>query len=841
MSKVIYHTNPVETASNVDFGEWMLSRWPVGSVRPRGLRLYKDDLDITTLWYDDEDLLTDPDATYHLYEVPAGGVVSSVTRFIGAILNPILKLFMPNTSTSASFRNSRSASSNNALQGRTNAPRPGERIADIRGFVRAYPDLLMDYRIFYDGVEYEVQFLCVTTNECEIIDVKDGITPARNISGTQLDFYKSGSAPGYGSPYMNIGGNIDVDRFPIMIAKSSNEADGTEVKPPNYADIKNATFKIYSTGEIDTTVESSNNTTIDWSERAPIGSSIKLTQFYAFNPINTAETRFERVDLSGDYTVVYASNDILIVDTSGQPGWEALPVDGRNAYLEAWDLGSGVWALDNSQGGTRNVFSPSLDSVTPYIVGPYLIQSADKVMVNLYAQNGVYKTDGDIYPFTCDFRVILSDPSGVQASVTHNLSVTGNYTEAVGSTLKVDNPFNGPVNVSVQRITDTDKGFNGSVIDAIKWRDLYAVTDIEPRTYGNLTLTHAVTRATNAALKQKERKLNMLVESMYDGVSTRNFDDVILSMHVDPFIGRRDLTTIDVDALRDVKQQMLDYFGDERAIQCGYTFDNNSMTYEESLNVICNAVNVRPYQIGSVLYFWSELPQEVSAMQFGHAFKIPGTDKRTRSFAPLKNYTGVRVKYYDHDEQSYLYITEGEEVNVSKIDLDACQSKYLATIRAKREFNKLMYQRITHECTTTSVGLQTTPGMRIDMIDNTRIRQMEGVIDDVDGTTLYLSDPCVLDPSNNYSITLTGRLGNIENLQILPGNDEWSVVLLDEPTEEIYTGWLRDKTSFIIRADDMRSSLAMMTQSMEPSGRDNNYQVGLTCINYDARYYKDDV
>lgn len=50
----------------------------------------------------------------------------------------------------------------------------------------------------------------------------------------------------------------------------------------------------------------------------------------------------------------------------------------------------------------------------------------------------------------------------------------------------------------------------------------------------------------------------------------------------------------------------------------------------------------------------------------------------------------------------------------------------------------------------------------------------------------------------------------------------------------------RVRTAYVIRTDDERTKLAMLVQSMEPSGRDNNYQVGLTCINYDARYYQDD-
>lgn len=839
MSKIVYHPEN-EIAENSDLGEWLLKKWPPGTVRPRGLLIYRNDENITQKWISDPSVLCDPDATYHIYEMPKGGVVGAITKIISTILNPILKLFMPNTAASANLKNSRSASSNNALQGRTNASRPGERITDIRGFVRAYPDLLMDYRIFKDRTEYEVQFLCVGVDEYQIEDVRDGITPAVNISGEQLDFYKNGSAPGFGSPYMNIGGNIDLAQFPIMVAKASNEADGSEVKPPNYADISKATFKIYSTGEIDTAIESSSGTTIDWSERAPIGSTVKLTQFYSFTPNVLPVGTYTRNDLSGVYTVLSSGENILILDTTGHSGWSALSPTGQNAYLEAYLRTDGNWEFTNSGSSTLHKFTPSVDSTTPYVVGPYLLDSADKIMVNLYAQNGIYKTDGDVYPFTCNFQVLLSDPTNTMADVMYNMSVSGRYTEAVGNTLIVNNPYPGAVNVSVRRTSNTDKDFEGSVVDTIKWRDLYAISNISPRSYGNVTLIHTVTKATNAALKQKERKLNMLATRIYNGVSSRNFADVVLSMHTDPFFGRRDLSTIDVNALYDVQQQILDYFGDPRSIEVGYTFDNNSTTYEEALQTICNAVNVTPYQVGNVLYFFPELPQPTSAMQFGHMFKVPGSDKRTRAFSPPKDYTGVQVKYYDHDEESYLYVTEGEETNVNKIDLDACQSKYQAGIRARREYNKLLYQRVTHECQALSIGLQAAPGMRVDMVDNTRVKQMDGVITDVDGLTLYLSDPVELLSGYTYSITLTGRLGTLENVPVTAGGDEFSVVLQSMPDQEIYTGWMRDRTAYVIRTDDNRTKLAMLVQSMEPSGKDNNYQVGLTCINYDARYYQDD-
>lgn len=826
-------------------GHWLLKTWPAGSVRPRGLKLYKNEVtpenDITHAWVDKPEVVMDRDANYIVVETPKGPVTPFIPYIVAAIVAVAATILLtPNVGLSASLKNTRSASSNNALAGRTNSPRPGERIADIRGYVRAYPDLLMDYKIFVDRTEYEVQFLCLGAGEYLIEDVRDGITPASNISGEQLDFYKNGSAPGFGSPYMNIGGAVNLSTFPIMTAKSSNEADGSEVKPPNYADISKATFKLYSTGEIDTAISSgSGNTTIDWAERASSG-QVRLSQFYSFTPNTLPAGTYTRNTLDGVYDVINAGDDVLFLDTTGHTGWGALSSSGQDAYLQAYLRTDGNWEFTNSGGSTLQKFTPIVESTSPYQVGPYLLDNADKVMINLYAQSGIYKTDGDVYPFYVVFTVTLEDPSGVQADVTHDMSVSGRFDEAVGSTIIVDNPFNGPVNVYVKRISDTDKDFEGTVVDTVKWRDLYAITEVPARTYGDVTLIHTVTKATNAALKQKERKLNMLATRVYNGVASRNFADVIMSMHTDPYFGRRSIDTIDVDALYDVQQQILDYFGDVRSIEVGYTFDNTSTTYEEGLQTICGPVNVMPYQVGSILNFWPELPQQQSAMQFGHAFKVPDTDKRTRSFGPNKDYTGVQVKYYDHDEKSYLYITKGDSTNVNKIDLLACQSAWLANVRANREYNKLLYQRITHECTTQSIGLQAAPGMRVDMIDNTRTKQMEGVIVGVDDLTLYLSDPVVMAPGASYSITLTHTLGTLENIPVVQGEDEFSVVMAYQPSEEIYTGWLRDRTAYVIRSDDERSKLAMLVQTMEPSGRDNNYQVGLTCINYDARYYQDD-
>lgn len=845
MSKVVYHTVPIEKAENVDFGEWLLKRWPVGSVRPRGLLIFKNDENITHTWVNDPSVLNDPDATYHLYELPRGGIVSAITGVIGAILNPILKIFTPQGNVSNATINSKIKSSNNSLQGRSNDSRPGERIADIRGMVRAYPDLLMNYNIFKDGTEFECQFLCLGAGSYVTDEISDGVTPITNVSGSQISIYEPGTAPGYGSPSTVINGAIDIASFPVVIAKESNEVDGAELFPPNYADVSsgNVTYTIYSTGQIDA-VSNDDDNPINWSDRVAIGDDFVISGFISLEEqiVGGVPTGLYYMhDLSGTYQVTGTSDDGVLLDVSGNANWSFLSSTGQAPYTTVYDVGGGLYSLTASSGGTKITYKPSMDTTRPYSVGPYLMINSPKILVNAYAQNGIYRRRYYITPFDVTLRVTVSNydnPSDPE--YTFDFVVKGS-TSATGASLLFDNPYPDAAFIRMQRITDTTLNESISTIDTVKWRDMYGITDISPRSYGNVTTIHSVTKATSAALKLKERKLNMLATRIYNGIPSSNFADVVMSMHLDPHFGRRDLSTIDVDALYAVQQQLLDYFGDPRAIQVGYTFDDNGTTYEEALQTICNTVNVTPYQVGSVLYFWPELPQSVSAMQFGHAFKVPDTDKRTRAFAPPKEYTGVQVKYFDHDEKSYLYVTIGEETNLNKIDLVACQSKYLATIRANREMNKLRYQRITHECTALSIGLQATPGMRVDMIDNTRMKQHEGVIVDVDGLTLTLSDPVDFVTGNTYSITITGRLGALENIPVSPGDDEFTVVLQSAPTEEIYTGWLQDRTSYIIRTDDERSKLAMLVQTMEPSGADNNYQVGLTCINYDARYYQDDI
>lgn len=824
------------------FEKWMMSNF---KEPPRGLRIFLNGEDISNDLFNDPELLNVQDGVYTLEYIPTGGALDFVGKIISVVLNPIISLLVPKTGApTASIANNRVNSSNNSMVNRTNEPRPGERIPDIWGYVRAYPDLLMDYKIFYNSQEYEVQFLCLGRGEYLHEDIRDGITPLVNILGSSLAYYKPFTSPGNGEPEYTIGAPIDVEKYPIMIVKASNEADGSELRPPNYNELTNFKIKLYPNGMVLT--ESSDD--IRWGDRLRIGDKVLLNQINSWEKYTTTNpdtgeesVSYIRHDLSGEYTVIIIGDNTLIFEISNDSDWKYFNQNGEYAVTQAWRIpDSNNYLFEKRPFLIEENYKPVVKPVEEFVIGPYLIENSPEIMVNLYSQNGMYKTDGTVYPISVECELILSNPNNPSDPVVrHRTWVQGKMTDAVGQTLRVINPYPEAVNVSMRRISNTDKDFNGTIVDSVKWRDLYAITPLEPREYGNVSLFHTVTKATVAALKLKERKLNLRATRKINGIPHKNFANVIIGMHTDDVIGRRNLDSLDVQELRNVEQQVLDYFGDPRSIECGFTFDQISYTYEDGLNIIADAVNCKPYQIGNVIYMWPELPQDVSAMQFGHPFKLPNTDKRTRTFGTPKNQTGVQVKYFDHDSNTFEFVEVGDPTNFLKIDLKGCQSRYLALVKANREYNKLKLQRVTHEFTANSIGLQCVTGMRVDVVDNTRVSQNDGFIVAVDGNALELSQPLNHVEGNKYYITVNDKTGKLINrdIEIL---GEFSVRIIGDLPSDIYTGWQMDKTSYVIHTDDMKSKLAMLVTSVEPVARDNNYSVGVTCVNYSDDYYKND-
>lgn len=866
MATIKYYLDPLqppEIEEAVSVAESLLKRWPGGNGVPPGLRIYRDTVTSATDITDDSlrnpKLLTLPsDGVYHCV-VTAGEISTTALIIISLVIAVATVLLMPAIPGAPANANRTQQSPNNFLGARSNQPRVGQRSADIRGKQRnAYPDLLqVPYRRFRDGVEYEYIYAQIGEGYYALEDIKDGATEYARLGG-RLAIYGPDTSPLSGVPQLIIGSGAPTEL--LYDATQSNEIDGATLLPPNADSVSDSVITASGDGTIST-----NSTTVDFTLSLTPGNTVTLTGFYAYVLVDPINDEYEQYDISGTYTIDTVGTDTFkILPTAG---W-ALAFstnDPQTILRTAWQsvVNYTRWAISDPASSDYVAVnsSPSIGGVGGAgAVGPASISGFDKILINVVAPNGLYFDNGtDTITATVIFNVIINelnaagDRVGTPAFVeSFNIdSNTTNARDSVGRSVDVVNPYQ-YAEVEVERTSETDKEFAGTVVDEIKWRDLYLLNDVLPADIDTsyATTVHAEIRATAEALRVKERKLNLTATrkvanylgsglfSATEDTITDLFAPVIASIWRDPLFGRGADDEVNWDNLFAVQGEMIAYYTDSDPCRVGYTFDSDKITAEDAIKLICDAVNVIPYRIGSVLNFWFERPQSQSAMFFGHRFKHPGTESRSRSFAPANDKTGVELTYFSEVTGAFETVTRGDQTNPLKVELPACITPRGAQIRADREWNKLRYSRVQCSFDATAIGRMAVPGMRIDVVDNTRRAPYDGEIRDVNGLTVTISQPVELPVPTDYSMVLTRADGTLEAISVASQPSADKLVLATAPAEPVRVSRLSDRTVYSIGTDDMRTKLAMLVREITP--KDYN-RVAIGAINYDDRYYSEDL
>lgn len=494
------------------------------------------------------------------------------------------------------LRNTQSASPNNSLSDRTNAPRPLARIPDIFGTVRSTPDLLAQpYKLYKDHEEVEYAFMCVGRGAFDVSDIRDDNTLASDIPGTSVEVYGPYTSPNSGSaPQLRIGTAINT---PVYDVARSNAVNGQVLRPPNdqsIVGVNNIRFQspnliktsafdftdrfaagdvLYVTGaavyqayinQTKTLFAYSNgfrfvipNTTLP-AEYA-VGAEIQLTGalFSVTDPDGFWSSSY---DLSGVYAIAsksletvtdpegggttYYCRVVLSSPASTNPAWNSVP-QGTSASVgirlssgaELYNLNgtytvlsvaddtitlsnpsavNGAW----SSLTTSPNLSPTLYTTGSKWVGPFVVDKVNtsRVVTNFLASNGLYKDDGKNqvrFDVTLELEItpINADGSVRGAVQTAQATVEGSATFRSTRAVTLDVPVNSPgrVRVRARRVTNADLAFEGSVVDEIKWKDVYAFSNVSLTNFGDVTTVQSVTYATAGALAVKDRKLNMLV------------------------------------------------------------------------------------------------------------------------------------------------------------------------------------------------------------------------------------------------------------------------------------------------------------------------------------------
>ena len=207
---------------------------------PHSLRLYRmawsRDRDVTPYTSEQaQNILNTPGHYYAVIHPAEATTWALVAVAVIALLGIAATVFLRPTIPTAANRNSQSGgSSNNALAGRENAARPGERVPDIFGTVRSYPDLIGGdaWIEFMDNQEVEKFLGCVGNGHFHIRSgtVLDDDTPLSQMPNAAAEFYGPGQGVNTDAPFYTVGPAIN-DTY--VSVKRNNGFDGPTLRPPD--------------------------------------------------------------------------------------------------------------------------------------------------------------------------------------------------------------------------------------------------------------------------------------------------------------------------------------------------------------------------------------------------------------------------------------------------------------------------------------------------------------------------------------------------------------------------------------------------------------------------------
>jgi len=716
-------------------------------------------------------------------------------------------------------------SSNNSLANRTNEARVLQRIEDIFGLVRAYPSLIQPvYSKYINNLQYEYSYMCVGRGWYDIADVRDGETLLSDIGGSSAEFFNPFTSPNSGSPFLTIGASISE---PVLLVKRSNNVTGEVLKGKNQF----------------------------------VSSYVGYIDFYKASDIPSSYDR-----IGGISDEIYENlSDGDVVSVTGTPGaiW-----DGSYTIRTKLGLGTNVlelttatFTITSTASGTLAATSWSPEYTTWVTLKD---ENMTQVWVNLVAQQGLFYDDGNgKTSLSVDYAIETQALDGSYLPIGSITTTTGTMTAATSDeqakTIEITTGHTGATRVRARRTNNHDYGFSGTVIDEIKYQDLYAVTPISNSDFGNVTTVQVVTKATQRAISLKERKFNCNATrklptfngttfsgsfasdgSIASGTisATKSFIDILAAVSIDSKIGQRVLADdVDLPQIWSVRNALDSW--NPLCVEFGYTLDSDNISFEETVKMIADSVFCVAYRQNGKIRFSIDGEQSSSTALFTHRNKKPASDTISRKFAADSEFDGVELTYNDNvtDAQETIKLPLSlAATNYQKVELTGVRNYEQAWYRANRNYNKLLLQRVSIETETTNDGRLLLPNQRIDIVDNTRFDSQDGEVIAQSGLTLTLSRNVVFGVGT-HSIILMQRDGGLESITCTAGAGANQIVLAYAPSESINTtngGSMGIRTIFSFGADDVSSANSYLVQEVNIT--DNSY-VKVTAINYDNGYY----
>lgn len=267
------------------------------------------------------------------------------------------------------------------------------------------------------------------------------------------------------------------------------------------------------------------------------------------------------------------------------------------------------------------------------------------------------------------------------------------------------------------------------------------------------------------------------------------------------------------------------------------------------LSIRSNSVNGQT--LNRIKLFF-EREEDLSALLFNHRNKIPGSETRTLSFGYANDEDGVEFEYVSPEDDALVTLRipeDGSAVNPRKIESIGVRNNVQAHMHAWRAWMRSLYQRLSVEFKATMEADILIPGRRVLVADNIKGDVRDGQVESQQGLEVFASQALDMESTyvnewglikpKPYYCFLQLADGTVQSMIVYKGNSFNSIILSEAPAVPlVMDDGAYTKTAFAIVEDQgCEAPMAFLVEEKEPA---DSLTVGLTCVNYDARYYAHD-
>ncbi len=642
---------------------------------------------------------------------PAGAVAAYVA--VAVIVSLIVVATLPKPEK-PNLQGTASTSPNNQVSGQTNIARTGEGIPDIKGTIRAYPDLIQSAHYVYSGNARVVsERFCIGVGDFSVSEIRDNEAEISDIPNT--------------SSLVRSGAMSNADKFPLNVASVQDSL----LLAPNQQVLSDVwSFQFYN-AQLTGTTYFTNYIRFSTESGDESDDGVNLLNLASEDYISVFNTenmyrRKGSIARNGKY-LIDRSKDIINNHVPVIVSTDFLPVTGSD-----YDVFTGPnFPSSNPPPGTQNGVASITDSgqtEEPWVPVRFLgeVGVDPTVIVNTVFPSGLSDPDGKARTVEVQFEAIKASDStpldsyteganpSTAASITA-FNLRGNSKSALSFTNKfvIINPLGENFKIRIKRVTSAQvKAPSNSKLETV-----FSLYSYLPSNVGSdLTLLEVNTKSDFTNSSTSSREINCLAARhqwrattydsgaswVYSKISTNNwFSDAILSDFLDTFGQAKTEKILDYDSLYtafDSLPNSRKYFN--------YSFDDADISLGQRIHTACNVARVGAYRDGQVWRFYREESKPVT-FHFDRR-NIAGNAESQMSFRFQKpnDHDSVRLSYIDPDDNKERHIERKININLGtfeegigsrplEIDLAGCRNLIQATDRAELEVRRLVYQRRT--------------------------------------------------------------------------------------------------------------------------------------------------